>query len=38
MPMLLWFPMVVMAGMYQAMAHDVATWQRAFAPDTDRDA
>jgi hypothetical protein len=38
MPMLLWFPMIVMAGMYQAMSDDVATWHRAFSGIDDRDA
>jgi hypothetical protein len=31
MPMLLWFPMVVMAGVYQAMSDDLSRWLRACA-------
>jgi hypothetical protein len=31
MPMLLWFPMIVAAGVYEAMSHDIAEWHRAFA-------
>jgi hypothetical protein len=29
MPMLLWFPMIVAAGMYQAISDDLAQWHRA---------
>lgn len=29
MPMLLWFPMIVMAGLYQAVSDEVSAWQRA---------
>jgi hypothetical protein len=29
MPMLLWFPMIVAAGMYQAISDDLAAWHRA---------
>jgi hypothetical protein len=27
--MLMWFPVIVMAGLYEAMSHDVRRWQRA---------
>lgn len=37
MPMLLWFPMIVMAGLYQAMSDDLSTWQRAFIGANKRD-
>ncbi len=29
MPMLFWFPMIVVAGVYQAMSDDLAEWHRA---------
>lgn len=28
MPMLLWFPVIVAAGMYQAISEDLAIWHR----------
>ena len=37
MPMLLWFPMIVMAGLYQAMADDISTWQRAMTNANNRE-
>jgi hypothetical protein len=36
MPMLLWFPMIVAAGVYEAMSDDMAAWHRAFT-GSDRD-
>jgi hypothetical protein len=30
MPMLFWFPMIVAAGVYQAVSDDLTTWRRAF--------
>lgn len=30
MPMLMWFPVIVMAGLYEAMSDDMLRWQRAF--------
>ncbi len=38
MPMLAWFPMIVLAGVYQAMSDDLAIWHRAFLGINDRDA
>jgi len=38
MPMLLWFPMIVMAGIYQAMSDDMEAWGRAWVGINDRDA
>jgi len=29
MPMLLWLPMIVTAGLYQAMSDDFSMWHRA---------
>jgi hypothetical protein len=29
MPMLFWFPVIVAAGMYQALSDDLAAWHRA---------
>jgi hypothetical protein len=34
--MLLWFPVIVAAGMYRAISDDLASWQRAVI-GTDRD-
>jgi hypothetical protein len=33
MPMLIWFPMIVMAGICEAISDDLATWHRAFSVD-----
>jgi hypothetical protein len=30
MPMLIWLPVIVMAGMYEAMSDDLYRWQRAY--------
>jgi hypothetical protein len=38
MPMLAWFPMIVMAGVYRAMSDDMAMWHRAFVKMNNRDA
>ena len=38
MPMLLWFPMIVVAGLYEAMSDDLSTWQRACIGTSDREA
>jgi len=37
MPMLLWFPMIVMAGLYRAMSDDISTWQRAMTNANNRE-
>jgi hypothetical protein len=37
MPMLLWLPMIVFAGLYQAVSDDIAAWQRACVGLQDRD-
>ena len=36
MPMLMWFPAIVMAGLYQAMSDDFIQWQRACTRIIDR--
>jgi hypothetical protein len=36
MPMLVWFPAIVMAGVYQAMSDDFIQWQRACIRIVDR--
>jgi hypothetical protein len=33
MPMLIWFPVIVMAGLYEALSDDLVRWQRAFLPE-----
>lgn len=38
MPMLFWFPMIVMAGVYEAMSDDMAQLHRAFVRINNRDA
>jgi hypothetical protein len=35
--MLMWFPVIVMAGLYEAMSHDVRRWQRACIGASNRD-
>lgn len=30
MPMLFWFPMIIAAGVYQAISEDLAEWHRAY--------
>jgi hypothetical protein len=37
MPMLMWLPMVVMAGIYQAVADDFSAWHRACVGANDHD-
>jgi hypothetical protein len=37
MPMLLWLPMIVMAGFYKSMSDDLSAWQRACIGASDRD-
>jgi hypothetical protein len=37
MPMLMWFPVIVMAGLYEAMTDDLRRWQRACIGASNRD-
>jgi len=37
MPMLWWFPMIVMAGVYRAMSDDIESWHRAFVSISNRE-
>lgn len=37
MPMLFWLPMIVMAGLYQAVSDDLSAWQRACDGASNRD-
>lgn len=36
MPMLMWFPVIVMVGVYEALSDDMLKWQRACARVVDR--